>query len=146
MGSVGSGTKIDHVQISYSNDDAFEWFGGTVNCTHIISYKTWDYDFDTDNGYNGNIQFGLSVRDPKIADIPNSNGFESDNWKDGTNLSPMTSPTFSNMTFVGPMALDPNFVNKAGVENISTQEPTIQTMVQPWVDFRQLSFCVVSQI
>lgn len=70
MGSVGSGTKIDHVQISYSNDDAFEWFGGTVNCTHIISYKTWDDDFDTDNGYNGNIQFGLSVRDPKIADIP----------------------------------------------------------------------------
>lgn len=114
LGSVGNGTKIDHVQISYSNDDAFEWFGGTVNCTHIISYKTWDDDFDTDNGYNGNVQFGLSVRDPKIADTSNSNGFESDNWKDGTNLSPMTSPTFSNMTFVGPMALDPNFANKAG--------------------------------
>ena len=30
LGSVGSGTKIDHVQVSYSNDDSFEWFGGTA--------------------------------------------------------------------------------------------------------------------
>ena len=26
LGSIGSGTKIDHVQVSYSNDDSFEWF------------------------------------------------------------------------------------------------------------------------
>lgn len=30
LGSVGNGTKIDHVQVSYSNDDSFEWFGGAV--------------------------------------------------------------------------------------------------------------------
>ena len=27
MGSVGSGTQIDHIQVSYTNDDSFEWFG-----------------------------------------------------------------------------------------------------------------------
>lgn len=88
MGSVGSGTKIDHIQVSYSNDDSYEWFGGTVNCKHLIAYKGWDDDFDTDNGFCGKVQFCLSIRDSRIADTSNSNGFESDNWKDGTNLSP----------------------------------------------------------
>lgn len=102
LGSVGSGTKIDHVQVSYSNDDSFEWFGGTVNCKYLVAYKGWDDDFDTDNGFSGSVQFGLAVRDPRIADTSQSNGFESDNCADGAALSPFTTARFSNMTFVGP--------------------------------------------
>lgn len=102
LGSVGSGTKIDHVQVSYSNDDSFEWFGGTVNCKYLVAYKGWDDDFDTDNGFSGKVQFGLSVRDPRIADQSHSNGFESDNCADGAQVSPYTTATFSNITFVGP--------------------------------------------
>lgn len=102
LGSVGSGTKIDHVQVSFSNDDSFEWFGGTVNCKYLIAYKGWDDDFDTDNGFSGKVQFGLSVRDPRIADQSQSNGFESDNCADGAQVTPYTSATFSNITFVGP--------------------------------------------
>ena len=62
LGSVGSGTEIDHVQVSYSNDDSFEWFGGTVNCKYLVAYKGWDDDFDTDNGFSGKVQYGLSLR------------------------------------------------------------------------------------
>ena len=103
LGSVGSGTQIDHVQISYSNDDSFEWFGGTVNCKYLVAYKGWDDEFDTDNGFSGNVQFCLSVRDPRIADKSQSNGFESDNCADGTSSAlPLTTATFSNVTFVGP--------------------------------------------
>ena len=102
LGSVGSGTKIDHVQVSYSNDDSFEWFGGSVNCKYLVAYKGWDDDFDTDNGFSGKVQFGLSVRDPRIADQSQSNGFESDNCADGAQVSPYTTATFSNITFVGP--------------------------------------------
>lgn len=111
LGSVGSGTQIDHIQVSYSNDDSYEWFGGKVNCKYLIAYKGWDDDFDTDNGYSGKVQFGLSIRDPKLADTSLSNGFESDNWKDGTNINPMTKAVFSNMTFVGPKAMANDFVN-----------------------------------
>lgn len=111
LGSVGSGTKVDHVQVSYSNDDSFEWFGGTVNCDHLIAYKGWDDDFDTDNGFSGKVQFGLAVRDPKIADVSQSNGFESDNCADGTvTAQPITTATFSNITIVGPRT-DANFQN-----------------------------------
>lgn len=63
FGSVGSGTTVDHVQVSYSGDDAFEWFGGTVNANYLIAYKTWDDDFDTDFGFSGKVQFASAFRD-----------------------------------------------------------------------------------
>lgn len=110
LGSVGSGTQIDHVQVSYSNDDSYEWFGGDVNCKYLIAWKGWDDDFDTDNGFSGNVQFGLAVRDSKIADTSQSNGFESDNCADGSAVSPYTTATFSNITFVGPK-YDSDFQN-----------------------------------
>jgi hypothetical protein len=111
LGSVGRGTTIDHVQVSYSGDDAFEWFAGTVNGKYLISYRNWDDDFDTDNGFSGKLQFLLSVRDPKIADQSNSNGFESDNNSAGSSNTPVTSPVFSNVTLIGPMGQDAGFIN-----------------------------------
>ncbi|MCW3462920.1 hypothetical protein [Chitinophaga nivalis] len=106
FGSVGSGTTIDYVQVSHSGDDSFEWFGGSVNCKHLIAYRGTDDDFDTDNGFSGKIQFGISLRDAAIADFgPSgaSNGFESDNDADGSEKTPQTSAVFSNMTIVGPL-------------------------------------------
>lgn len=104
FGGVGSGTIIDNVQVSYANDDSFEWFGGTVNCTHLISYRTLDDDFDTDNGFSGKVQFGISLRDSAVADISKSEAFESDNDANGSALLPQTSAVFSNMTVMGPKA------------------------------------------
>ncbi|MCD8167596.1 MAG: hypothetical protein LUE93_16810 [Bacteroides sp.] len=111
FGSVGRGTQADHLQVSYCNDDSFEWFGGSVNCKYLVSYHSWDDEFDTDNGFSGKLQFLLSVRHPKIADTSLSNGFESDNNKDGSTATPYTSPVFSNVTFIGPIGQDPDFAN-----------------------------------
>jgi hypothetical protein len=113
LGSVGSGTKIDHVQVSYSNDDSYEWFGGTVNCDHLIAFRGWDDDFDTDNGFSGKVSYGLSVRDSKIADASQSNGFESDNNASGDAVEPYTTAQFSYMTLLGPKTFDANFTNAA---------------------------------
>ncbi len=105
FGAVGKGTTIDYVQVSFGNDDGFEWFGGTVNCKHLVSYRNLDDDFDTDNGYSGLVQFALSVRDPDVSDDPavsTSEGFESDNNPSGDNTAPFTSAIFSNVTLIGP--------------------------------------------
>lgn len=102
FGGVGSGTIIDYVQVSYANDDSFEWFGGTVNCKHLISFRTLDDDFDTDNGFSGHVQFGICLRDSAVADISKSEAFESDNDANGSQLSPQTKAVFSNMTVIGP--------------------------------------------
>ena len=104
MAAVGSGTTIDHIQVTYAKDDAFEWFGGSVNCSYLIAYKTQDDDFDTDNGYNGKVQFGLVMRDSLIADISTSEAFESDGNATGTTAAPKTTAIFSNITAIGPRA------------------------------------------
>ena len=105
FGAVGRGTTIDYVQVSHANDDSFEWFGGAVNCKHIIAFKGLDDDFDTDNGFSGSVQFALGVRDPQVSDNPSvstSEGFESDNNATSTSVSPYTSAIFTNCTLVGP--------------------------------------------
>lgn len=104
LAAVGNRTKIDHVQVAYAKDDAFEWFGGSVNCKYLIAYKTQDDDFDSDLGYDGNVQFGLIVRDSVIADISKSESFESDNDGKGTTAAPKTAAVFSNITSIGPRA------------------------------------------
>ena len=109
FGSVGRGTTIDHIQCSFVNDDAFEWFGGSVNCKNLVAYRCLDDDFDTDNGFNGKVQFCLSVRDPEIADNPTvstSEGFESDNNPAGDGATPITAAVFSNVTEIGPLRGD----------------------------------------
>jgi hypothetical protein len=103
--AVGSGTTIDHIQVSYSGDDSYEWFGGTVNAKYLVAYRGWDDDFDTDWGFTGKVQYALSLRDPEYADQSGSNGFESDNYA-GTgepatatnNGLPLTAPVFANVS------------------------------------------------
>jgi hypothetical protein len=117
MGSVGSKTEIEGVQCSFGNDDAFEWFGGTVSCKKLISYKTTDDDFDTDFGYRGAVQFGIAVRDTAYFDLSwnatsgasTSETFESDNDAAGSGKLPLTSALFSNITCVGPVPLDKTY-------------------------------------
>ncbi len=104
LGGVGRGTTIDYVQSSYANDDGFEWFGGSVNAKHIIVNGCLDDDFDTDNGFSGKVQFGISQRYKTRADQSTSESFESDNDASGSFNKPYTSAIFSNMTSVGPLA------------------------------------------
>lgn len=104
MGSVGRGTVIENVMCSYGLDDAFEWFGGTVNCKNLIAYRCLDDNFDVDFGYSGNVQFALVITSESLADQSGSNGFEVDNNGSGSSSQPYTSGVFSNVTIIGPKA------------------------------------------
>jgi hypothetical protein len=101
FGSIGSATVVDYLQASFGLDDSFEWFGGNVNCKHLIAYKGQDDDFDVDNGFSGYVQYGVGVRGTNISDISGSNGFECDNNAQGTALAPFTSAVFANMSIIG---------------------------------------------
>jgi PKD repeat protein len=102
MGGVGLGTTIDYVQVSHGGDDSFEWFGGTVNCKHLISKAGLDDHFDSDYGFSGKVQFAVALSDSTIADVSGSNGFESDNDAGGSTNAPLTHPIFTNVSFFGP--------------------------------------------
>lgn len=112
FGGVGNATTVDYIQIYRSGDDAFEWFGGSVNAKHLVASYTWDDDFDTDYGYSGMVQFAVALRDPAIADPGSgSNGFESDNDGSGSGNTPITNPIFSNVSMFGPKALPTTTIN-----------------------------------
>jgi len=108
---VGSGTIIDYVEVVRGLDDAFEFFGGTVNCKHLIAYNSADDDYDMDDGYRGMIQFAVSIKDPHFTDNKGttgdvSNNFEVDNVNPANGLllarPPITFPVLSNFTAIGP--------------------------------------------
>ena len=110
--AVGNGTILENIQTSYANDDAFEFFGGTVNAKNLIAYATADDDFDFDFGFTGSIQFAVSLRDPKFVDaVDAGNGVECDNDKDGTDAAPITHPKLSNFTLIGPNNADGTATN-----------------------------------
>lgn len=122
---VGQKTTIHHIQVSYSGDDSYEWFGGNVNAKYLVSYRGWDDDFDNDVGYRGKNQFLVSLRDPYAADQSGSKCFESDSYLSGTktglsgDTSGVNRSIFTNVTAVGPLvsptstAYDPQFVAAA---------------------------------
>ncbi len=123
LGAVGSGTEIRNVQVSFSGDDSFEWFGGSVNSRYLIAWKGTDDDFDTDNGYRGISQFGIGVRDSAYYDLTyaaasggsTSEGFESDTEAAGTadvtGNQGYTNCVFSNFTMVGPVPIGTKYAD-----------------------------------
>lgn len=103
LGGVGRGTEMENVMVSFGGDDGFEWFGGTVNGKNLVSFCTWDDDFDVDFGWSGNVQYGLALRYPGFADQSQSNGFECDNGPNDNDVQPYTTGVFSNITVIGPI-------------------------------------------
>jgi hypothetical protein len=118
LGGVGRGTKLDHIQTSFANDDDVEMFGGTVDLKYYIGWRMVDDDIDTDQGWSGRIQYAYEKRDPAIFDASaagSSEGYESDgespqfttgglNNGGPFNHYPHTSYRASNVTIVGPQS------------------------------------------
>ena len=109
--SVGSGTHIDNVMVTHSNDDSFQFVGGTVNATHLIAYNSGDDDFDFDLGYEGNLQFLIGYRTQASSQALRANGVESYNDEVPTTNTPLTRPVISNMTIIGPQGVETTKTN-----------------------------------
>lgn len=111
LGAVGNLTDIDHVQVSYGLDDGFEFFGGTVNATHLVAFACDDDSFDFDNGYTGSLTKLVSVANKNTTHsrsnsgtLPDSNGIELDNNATGTAGTPstlITRPVIRQMSIIG---------------------------------------------
>ncbi|MCU0881644.1 MAG: hypothetical protein MUF14_03130, partial [Hyphomonadaceae bacterium] len=91
---VGSGTVVDRVQVHNNEDDGIELFGGTVNLRYVVLTGNKDDSFDTDNGWNGNVQFMVVVQNPAIGD----NIVEASSV--GPGVAPLSNARVSNFTFI----------------------------------------------
>ena len=68
MGGVGRGTVISHVEVFANKDDGFEWFGGAVNCDHLIAAFCGDDAFDIDEGLRNKMQFLFAIETDSTGD------------------------------------------------------------------------------
>jgi len=106
LGGVGSGTTIDHIQVTYGRDDAFEFFGGVVNVSHLVAFGQDDDAFDFDLGYRGTVNKAIAIANRNSTHSlsggsPDSNGIELDNNAGGTSTSIITRPVITDLTIVG---------------------------------------------
>lgn len=97
-GGVGSGTRLEYIQIHNSSDDGIEIFGGTHNMRYYVGTGIDDDTVDTDVGWKGFIQFVIGIQKPT-----NSTGdnymmeIDSNNNEDAT---PRQHGRIANFTFV----------------------------------------------
>lgn len=62
MGGLGDGTEVSYVDCYVNFDDAFEWFGGTVDTNHLMASYVGDDMFDLDQGFTGVGQFWFGIQ------------------------------------------------------------------------------------
>lgn len=103
MGGVGRGTTIEFVEVFGCSDDAFEWWGGTVNTRNLVAAFCEDDDFDTDQGYRGTNQFWFGIKPPWTG-TGDSRGFETDGdvYQTAINTNfPISQWVVHNATLIG---------------------------------------------
>jgi hypothetical protein len=115
LNGVGSGTVLENVMVKYSNDDAFQFVGGTVNGKYLVAYNNGDDNFDFDRGYRGKLQFLISYRTVPSTVAIRANGMESLNDAAASDAMPYTRPVISNMTIIGPSADQPETDQSQGI-------------------------------
>jgi len=107
MGSVGRGTRIEYIEVVSNTDDAFEWFGGTVNCRNLVAVFCNDDHLDMDLGFQGTVQSVLIMQNNLPDSQGSDNGFElsgvtgSTSTGTGANAADATKPLMFNVTAIG---------------------------------------------
>ena len=107
MGAVGRGTTIEYVEVFANQDDAFEWFGGTVDTKYLVASHVGDDAFDYDEGFRGRGQFWFMIHG---ADDGGSGG-EHDGGTDPETGEPFAIPVIHNATYIGSGATGTNLSN-----------------------------------
>ncbi|OXB08077.1 hypothetical protein [Flavobacterium pectinovorum] len=102
LAAVGKKTVLNNIQISFSNDDSFECYGGNLDMSNLVSYRTTDDDFDFTQGAQINISNSIAIRHPFSSDISGSRCFEIDSYDkiENTDINKLTKINASNITLI----------------------------------------------
>ena len=114
---VGTGTTIDYVQVYEGSDDGFEFFGGTVNASHLVVVNAEDDSIDWTEGFIGTltdvyVQHGTSHDKAFECD-----GYNTDFSNEGGYYS---APNVTNITVVGADDASEAIRLRAGTQGIFT--------------------------
>jgi hypothetical protein len=114
LASVGSGTKIEHIEIVSCADDNIEIFGGTVNLKYCTTIFGNDDMYDYDLGWSGKAQFlfGMKADVASAISADNDNGIEADGG-DNDFTGVQSNPTIYNATIIGNLKATPTADNRS---------------------------------
>ncbi|WP_421803531.1 multidrug transporter [Flagellimonas sp.] len=126
--AVGNGTLIDYVQVYEGSDDGFEFFGGTVEASHLVVVNAEDDSIDWTEGFTGvltdvYVQHGGTINDKAFE----CDGFNTDFSNEAGYFS---NPTVTNVTVVG----GPNNAGEAVRLRAGTQGTFTNVLV---IDFEE---------
>ncbi|MBW3559924.1 MAG: hypothetical protein KY449_09180, partial [Proteobacteria bacterium] len=96
LAGVGSGTRVENIQVHNGSDDGVELFGGTVNLRNVAVTGADDDSIDWDTGYAGGIQFLLVVQRPEGGD----HALELSSGASNNDREPRSRGTIANFTLV----------------------------------------------
>ncbi|HET9053519.1 MAG TPA: hypothetical protein VFM90_05060 [Cyclobacteriaceae bacterium] len=100
---VGSGTTIRNIALFDGNDDAIEWFGGSVDVENLLVVNARDDMFDWTQGWSGTGTNFYGVREAGFDAVSSDpRGIEGDGNLDGLTpgLAPQSNATITNITIV----------------------------------------------
>ncbi len=106
-GGVGRGTTIEYCEVISNLDDAYEFFGGTVDARYLVAAHCDDDYIDYDQGYSGKLQFIYGLQGPDNSGgalNQGDNGFECDSDDAVTNFGNgglRSTPVIYNATIIG---------------------------------------------
>ncbi|WP_115462814.1 multidrug transporter [Winogradskyella aurantiaca] len=115
--AVGDQTTVDYVQIYKGSDDGFEFFGGTVNASHLVVTDAEDDSIDWTEGYVGSLTDVYVVQN---TDVSHDSAFEMDGFNtDFSNEGGyFSAPTVTNVTVIGDLDSGRAFRLRAGSRGI----------------------------
>lgn len=76
LAGVGSKTKLEFIQVTSSDEDSFQFYGGYINTSHLVSLRSADDDFDFTQGVQCNMSNIIAIRSPFLSDSYGSRCFE----------------------------------------------------------------------
>ena len=76
LAGVGRKTKLEYIQVTSSDEDSFQFYGGYINTNNLVSLRSADDDFDFTQGVQCNISNSIAIRSPFISDSYGSRCFE----------------------------------------------------------------------
>jgi len=100
---VGKGTSIKNIAIYNGDDDAIEFFGGTVDVTNLLVVNAKDDMIDWTQGYTGVITNAYAIREQSYTALSSDpRGIEADGNLDGLspNQAGQSNPTLTGITII----------------------------------------------
>lgn len=101
LAGVGSGTRVENVQVHNGSDDGVEFFGGRVNVRNLVVTGADDDSIDWDSGWQGGIQFALVVQRATTTGTNNGDRvIEGSSGSSNNDRLPRTLGSVANFTFI----------------------------------------------